>query len=284
MDWAVATPAHRNARKGSMADSRDQVAARILITCDASPLGEAALDAAVALARQFDGELAGLFVENVNLLRMAELPFAREVALSGARSRRVEVDALERTLRRQADAARDALSRAAHALDLPWSFQVVRGTLLDSVLAAMREADLAVFGYAGQYAANPAAIPAATRAPTIRPHQPIMVIYDDTAQAARALGVAGSLARMHRTGVFVLLIAPDAGAAQCLRERAGAQLESGISVQFQSIRSRDVQAIRKAADAHHAAALLWHGAESTLDRRTLATLVDALKCPVVLVS
>jgi nucleotide-binding universal stress UspA family protein len=197
-----------------MADSRGHALARIVITCDASPLGEAALGAAVALARQLDSELAGLFVENANLLRMAELPFSREVVLAGVQSRRVEASVLERTLRRQAQAVRDALSRVAHEGDLPWSFRVVRGALLDSVLAAMREADLAVFGYAGQYAFEPGTRPATARVPSIGLRQPILVIYDGSAKAARAMRIASALARVHRTEVFVLLAAPDADTAR----------------------------------------------------------------------
>lgn len=268
-----------------MAESRLRESARILLTCDASPLGEAALDAAVALARQLDSELAGLFVENVNLLRMAALPFASEVGLSGARTRRVDTGELERSLRQQAQQVRDALSRAAQTLRVPWSFQVVRGSMLESVLDAMRDADLAVFGYAGQYAA-PAGARAGTEGASSRVapgNRPILVIYDDTPAAERALIAANVLARVHRTGVFILLIAPDAAAAQRMRSHAIAQLD-GVPVHFQSFRMRDVPTIRKAAETHCAAALLWHGTTSEADRKMLAALVDGLKCPVVLVS
>lgn len=265
-----------------MAESRPRESARVLLTCDASPLGEAALDAALALARQLDSELAGIFVENANLLRMAALPFATEVGLSGARTRRVEADALERSLRRQAQQVREALSRAAQVLSVPWSFQIVRGAMLESVLAAMRGADLAVFGYTGQYAVGTGAeTPVVPRAaPSGRP---ILVIYDETPAAERALVAANVLARLHRTGVFVLLIAPDAAAAQHMRRHAIAQLD-GVPAHFQSFRMRDVQAIRNAADSRYAAALLWHGTKSEEDRTMLAALVDGLKCPVVLVS
>lgn len=259
---------------------------RILVSCDTSALGAAALDAASALARRLDAELAGVYVENINLLRMAELPFAREYALASAAVRRVESADIELMLRRQAEAMRGALSRAAHQLRLPWSFQVVRGVLLDSVLEAMREPDLAVFGYAGQYSADPDA--AARKQASLADAavlQPMMVVYDDTPVAARALAAADALAQMHRARLLVLLVAEDVDEVSRLRARAAAQLEgSHAGVRFQQLRSRDTQRIKQIAVTHHAAALLWPGVRTREERKALAALVDELKCPVVLVS
>jgi len=259
---------------------------RIVVTCDTSPLGAAALDAAAALAHRLDAELAGVFVENSNLLRMAALPFAREYALASAVARRIETGELERALQRQAEAMRGALSRAAHALSLPWSFQVVRGDLLNSVLEAMREPDLAVFGHTGQYAMSTdaclgAAVP---RARVAGMRQPILTIYNDAAAATRALDAANVLAQVHHTSLIVLLITGDAAALSQLRARAAAQLEgSRVSVRFQYVSSHDTHVIKKVVETNHAAALLWHGVQTLDERRTFATLVDALKCPVVLV-
>ena len=261
--------------------------ARILITCDTSPLGEAALDAAAALARQLDAELMGLFVENDNLLRMAALPFAREFALSGAAARPVEAGELVRLLRAQAETVRSALSDAAQRMSVPWSFQVVRGGLPDSVLAVMRAPDLAVFGHAGQFAVAPngRGRPQQRRLQGAAVRQPIVTIYDDTPAADRALIAGHALAEAHRTGMVVLVIAGDAAGAARLRERVLAQLgEHRVSLRFHTFASRDALNIRAAADSHHAAILLWHGVQTPDERKTLATLVDVLKCPVVLVS
>jgi hypothetical protein len=179
------------------------------------------------------------------------------------------------------------LSRAAHALSVPWSFQVVRGALLDSVLGVMRGPDLAVFGHAGQFVLPPEP---RTEVLTQRTNvavlsQPILTIYDESSAAERALVVASALAQMHHTGVVALVIAGDAEMMSGLRGHAAEQLQgSHVAVRFRNLPSRDTQTIRKAAESNHAAALLWHGAQTPAERKTLATLVDALKCPVVLVS
>lgn len=263
------------------------VSARILVTCDASPLGAAAIDAAAALARRLDAELAGLFVEDINLLRMAGLPFAREYALASAAARKIESEELERTLRKQAEVLRASLARTAQALSVPWSFQVVRGALLDSVLEAMRAPDLAVFGYTGQFAVIPngaAARPVPRVTRTAAVPQPILALYDGTPAGERTLRAAQLLAQANCAGLVVLLIAPNNEAAARLREQAAAQLQGGpIAPQFQAVTTRDSNTIRKAVETRHGAALLWHGVDTPEDRKSFNTLVDALKCPVVLV-
>ena len=54
---------------------------RILIALDPSRRGQSALQAAAHLAAGTGAELAGLFVEDINLLRLAGLPFARELGM-----------------------------------------------------------------------------------------------------------------------------------------------------------------------------------------------------------
>ena len=62
---------------------------RILVAVDASHHSIAALEAAVELATRFQAELLGLYVEDINLLRLAQLPFGREV---GTFSHRLPAD------------------------------------------------------------------------------------------------------------------------------------------------------------------------------------------------
>ncbi|MGB7837261.1 MAG: universal stress protein, partial [Terrimicrobiaceae bacterium] len=57
---------------------------RILVALDASAHSRAALEAACELALGLDAELSGLFVEDINLLRLAQLPFASEISYPSA--------------------------------------------------------------------------------------------------------------------------------------------------------------------------------------------------------
>lgn len=266
----------------------ESTATRIVVSCDTSPLGRAALDAAAALARRLDAELTGLFVEDINLVRLAALPFAREYAVANAAARNVDAAELAQTLRRQAEAVRGALSRAAQALQVPWSFQVVRGAMLDAVLEAMREPGLAVLGYAGQFVVSEPAPPARRTGrydESRAPRQPVLVLFDDTPVAQRALQVAVALAKDHHTPLVALIVAKTPADAQGLRGQVTEQLAgSGITPRFHALPARDVGGVKKAAQTHHAAALLWAGLASADERKALARVVDELTCPVLLVT
>jgi len=56
---------------------------RILVALDASRSSLEALRAAAALAARMGAELECLFIEDVNLVRLGQLPVARQVTLTG---------------------------------------------------------------------------------------------------------------------------------------------------------------------------------------------------------
>jgi hypothetical protein len=94
------------------------------------------LDAAAALAGRSGAELLGLFIEDLDLIRFAALPFAHEIGAASAARRGLDVASVERALRALASDAERMLAGAAGRSSVPWSFRVARGTLLDVLLAA----------------------------------------------------------------------------------------------------------------------------------------------------
>jgi hypothetical protein len=91
-------------------------------------------------------ELIGLFVEDVDLIHFAGLPFASEVGYVSAARRTLDVNAMERSLRALAREAHDALRAAAVERSARWSFRVTRGSAPAELLAAAQDADLVILG------------------------------------------------------------------------------------------------------------------------------------------
>lgn len=258
--------------------------ARVIISCDASPLGAMAIDAAVALARELDAELTGIFVEDINLFRTAALPFTHEVAWSSALPTRLQADELQRALERQAQAVRDVLARAASALRRQWSFQVVRGVPLGSVIDAMQGLDVAVFGHAGKFSASLSASLSAMGPAPGAARRAVMVVFDGTPAAQRALDAAMALAHdMH--GKLVIAVTDAAGGPPGLRAQLQQRLKTHHAhALFLTLKRRDAAAVSHAAETYAPSVLLWGGMAGDADRATVATLVDALRCPVILVA
>jgi hypothetical protein len=86
--------------------------------------------------------LHGIFVEDEDLLSLANLPFARQVTL-GAVTEPLTVERVEQQQRAAAERARQAITAAAERHGVAWSFQAVRASL-QSVLSGISEGDFVV--------------------------------------------------------------------------------------------------------------------------------------------
>lgn len=120
---------------------------RIWVALDALERSEAPLGAAVGLARILQAELAALFVENVDLLRMAAFPQAFETRLFGQHdpaTGQQGPERLEAALRAQASALQRQLVRTAGASGLRWSFRIARGRVLQQALEVAGAGDCVV--------------------------------------------------------------------------------------------------------------------------------------------
>lgn len=214
--------------------------ARVLVALDASPLSLAALQAATLLARRAGAEVTGLFVEDVNLSRLAGHPAATSISLVGGLRRDPDHQILEHALRVQLAAVRRAFADATGPLEQASKFLVRQGRVEAELLAAAADADLVLVGGCGRPETmvplvRLGSIARAVVAGTARPvlvmrhslpaAQPIAVLYDSSAAARRALALASNLAAA--TGVRLDIIAPaaDPAAARAREAEARALVE-----------------------------------------------------------
>lgn len=119
---------------------------RIVIRQQARSPEDAVLRAVAEAAQHLDSEITGLFIEDIDLFNLAGMPFASEVCRSSATRRVMDVASMERSLRRLADHARQALETIAQQRSLRATFRVTRGALLAELLAAAAEGDVVVAG------------------------------------------------------------------------------------------------------------------------------------------
>jgi nucleotide-binding universal stress UspA family protein len=199
-------------------------ARRILVAIDASSASLDALAAATAITVRLGGELAGLFVEDEDLLRLASLPFGDIVRTPGGERERLDRDSAEASLRALAARAREALERTAAAAGLHCTFRVARGRVAREVVAAAAGADLVVLGASSHGRWARSAIGETARAAAARAPSSVLLLprgarveggvvaVDDGAGAARALAAARRLAPADRPPVVAS--APDGGAAE----------------------------------------------------------------------
>jgi len=191
---------------------------KILVALDASPHSLAALRAAADLAARMDAELIGLFVEDIALLRLAEVSCAREVLYFTDTGVPLTRASMESKLRAQSEQVRKPLKEAAQRAKVAWSFRRVRGKVASEVSAAAAGADLLALGRGGWSlgrrlrAGSTALEMAASSFPLLLlpehklPDELHLVVYYDGSPAAqRGLLAAIGLARAGMDGVTVLI-------------------------------------------------------------------------------
>lgn len=252
---------------------------RILVALDTSERSQAALDTAAELASVLRAQLTGLFVEDINLLRLAELPFAREVGYASAANRPLEFSEVERALRGQAARIERAVAEAAGRLQLQWSFRVARGQVVQQILAVAEEVDLVVFGKEGR-----AAGPATPARPAIPAAGPVLVLFDGSPAARQALATAARLAQANWRPMEVLVPADSTESFQRLRGLASEALPAGPGqVRYVALAGSDVAHLANTARREKSSAFVLAGSSLPLGADEIRALIDAIECPVVLV-
>ena len=77
---------------------QEDVRGKVVLTMCGGAASPLILEVATRFARTFRGELRGLFVENEELLALAQMPFAREIALTGGRTRTLSLDVVRKEM------------------------------------------------------------------------------------------------------------------------------------------------------------------------------------------
>ena len=103
----------------------------VLLAIDNVVLSATSIDLAVAIAASMQSRLHGLFIENSDLLQVASLPFSHEISLTTAEERPTDFDLMQRSIKSMASSIRKSIKQAAQASKIPWTFDYVSSSLLE---------------------------------------------------------------------------------------------------------------------------------------------------------
>lgn len=233
------------------------------------------MQAAARLAAGTGAELAGLFVEDINLLRLAGLPFARETGML-AGSRALGLVEVERALRVEAAQAQRMLAEAARALQANWTFRIARGQMLTEALA--ESADLLVLVKAERLVTYT----------SVRPRQgketPVFVLFDATPAGYRALAVGLKLAQSLGLELVLLVAAHSREAFAQLRQAVHAWLAGEPqTVHTLQLVAPEPGQLGALVRAQHGAALVLRDSSLPAGQAQLDALLQGIGCPLIVV-
>lgn len=216
---------------------------RILVALDAcSELTATLAESVAAMAARLDAELEGVFVEDVELSRAAELPFVREVSATGL-ERSFTPDNL-RALNR--DVSRDLeqlLARVSGERKVRWQYRRAHGNRLATAYAASDRYDLFMPGRHLR------------RQGRVQPSQGefhrICVIVGDSTRMKRVLSVVHALAVNGHTRE-VLLVSDEQPPGDLTRALSGA----GLRTYFQAVSLDEPTSLLQAIRPHEPGLLI----------------------------
>ena len=152
---------------------------RILVSLDNSPHSSAALNASISLARQFNAELMGIFIEDINLLNLAEMPFRKEVSEYTAIIREITTDGLTRGITVQSRGITRSFQRLINQTDLQANFSVLRGHVTEMIEKESQKCDLIVIGKRGTNPLSRPRIGSTAKALVQNHRKPLLLIEQD---------------------------------------------------------------------------------------------------------
>ena len=279
-------------------NKNDSPIKRILAALDASASSLNAMDTAVELAARFGAELRGIFVEDVKLLRLAQLPFAREISFYSPQLRKFGPGDMELQLRVQAIRIRDMLARRAEQLGVPWEFRTARGNVGAEVLSAGAEADLVVMGKIGRSLPGLRRSGSTTRTLLTQRggmtlitettlqlvRNPVLGVYNGSESAEKTLFMAAYLARIQEVSLIVLVVAGDAERAAENQRTAAEQLKKlGVQAEFRRLVSPALNHLAERIRRETAGTVVIPCLEDWFQGEKLCGLIDEIANPVLLI-
>jgi len=270
---------------------------RIVVAIDGTPTSIAALEATGELASAWGAELLGLFVEDTNLLRMASLPFAREVGSHSGTHRSINPGQFEREFRSQSERARNTLWFIAERYRLTASFSVARGSVKRELIKALGEADMLSMGKGGRSVAATLGLGTTARAiaqeaggivlqfsHVASVSGPPAVVYDGSPVADKALAAAAELAHTLDTRLSVLLpVELDIDRAKLEASAQDALKETRPVLAFRPIQTRCTADIARNVRSSGANVAVIPTGRPMLPTDAIETLLGQFFGPVMLV-
>ena len=280
---------------------------RIVVAIDSPAHARAAMEAATDLALRLRAEITAVFVEDIDLFRLAALPFAREIG-SDAQTRPFDMPRLERRFRSEAREVRAVCMEAAERSRTQVRVEVARGAIAQEILAVAEEADMIMLGRARATARGRVApregdrsrrrstplgstamsvLATSTRTVAIvTPDRvigrPVAVVYDGSEASRRALDLGVRLAGEDHHNLVVLLSGDEDRGDRLSAEVTAITRPHGIVPRCVAVTGA-AGSIAEAVTAKDCRALVIDRNWERPEAGDLLALVERLDCPVFVV-
>lgn len=250
-----------------MKDGLKENPAAVMLAIESGRNPATSIDLAIAIAASIQSRIHGRFIENDDLLRVASLPFTREISLTTGEERPTDFNMMQRSLQSMASAFKKSIKKAAMASQIPWSFDYITRTPGSDAGLEYINCSFTVLAQR-----------VSTRAPAVKrtPTRRVLLVEDHSPNLIHALKVV--LQQFGRDKVQLTRVG-----RQQVDEAESSELddflkhaESAISL-IELRRDQLTQVLEQYAGCYNCAIV------SSADAR-LREILDKMECPLILVS
>lgn len=180
---------------------------RVLVAIDASLPCNDLLEAAVEFAVLSEAPLMALFVEDVNLVKLSALPFAKELDRSSGIMRPLDPESVIRTLALEAQKLRKRLSEESKKRRISVSMKVVRGQYVTTAVNMAGKRDIVFLEDSTRlYYGHPGTGPDwSVERKFGFGQKPVWVFYDGSVDSRRCLALALSVSQGYGLDLVILM-------------------------------------------------------------------------------
>ena len=270
---------------------------RILVALDSSATNKSTLQVATALASKLKAQLQALFVEDINLIHLAELPFAREVSASTHTARQLTLADMEKQLSGQVRRLRQMVDQAALQSQLAVEFKVLRGPVASELCMAVQQMDLLIVGKNTQLLRHSEKLGSITRdmltgskcSLLLLQHgasleRPVAVVYTGSETSRRALQLGAQLAQGDHDQLSVLYPQAPAASQQKWQDEVTTFAHAhDIMPKHICLKENNTPALLNALAACNGRILLLAADQDTFPAEQLQSLLQQSTRPVILI-
>jgi len=271
---------------------------RILVALDPSEVNRSILRAATTLAVNLDAKLNALFVEDINLLRLAELPFAREVVYGSPTGRQINVADMERSLHSQMIRLRTLVEAISQQSKMNIAFDVLRGDVASVVCSASEQTDLLVIGKNTQQLRHSQKVGSITQTilssascnlmvlqhgATIE--RPVAVLFTGSKASHRALQLAIQLVEQDHENLTVIYPASSDKEYKHLKQEVNALTRPfGFEARHLQLKDDTTVAMLNTLIDCEARMLLLESRDNVLSKESMQSLIEQTSAPIILIN
>jgi len=276
--------------------NRTVLVREILVAIDTSTHSQAALEAAVALAKTMEANLQGLFVQDEVWQKLSKLPSTSTINTLTGNVLPLESETLEDHINLLRNRLRRKMEFLSRRNKVTYSWSSMQGKVEDKILEASENADLITIGLKGKSASRKR-IGSSARTIIKKADKPVLilkeglhlgttltVVYDASEESQKGIRLALKIAKKNNSSLKVLVVDNNPEVLDQRSKELESLLEGAqISVNVELMENTDLGSFLNTINQQHSGLLIIPKNQPLLSK-SFETILLHINCPLLMVN